>query len=128
MTGPTIRPAPPTRRDDLVERRHGVDVADPYRWLEDGDDPDVRQWVAAQNDRTRELLDGLDAHAAWRSALEPLFAAPVVAAVDARGGRIVTMERAPGDEQFVLVARSADAPDAPGVRLVDPSVLLFETC
>ncbi|MET0578765.1 MAG: hypothetical protein ABW122_08905, partial [Ilumatobacteraceae bacterium] len=36
---------PPTRRDGVVDTLHGVDVPDPYRWLEDGDDPEVRQWV-----------------------------------------------------------------------------------
>jgi glutamyl/glutaminyl-tRNA synthetase len=35
----TIPPPPPTRRDDLVETLHGTEVADPFRWLEDGFDP-----------------------------------------------------------------------------------------
>ena len=48
---------PPTRREDVVDTYHGIAVADPYRWLEDGDDPEVAAWVAAQNELTRSLLD-----------------------------------------------------------------------
>ncbi|HEX2175257.1 MAG TPA: prolyl oligopeptidase family serine peptidase [Nocardioidaceae bacterium] len=44
---------PPARRDDLVEVLHGNPVADPYRWLEDGDSPDTTAWLDAQDD----LLD-----------------------------------------------------------------------
>ena len=37
------RPAyPPTRTDNVVEKLHGVAVADPYRWLEDADSAEVR--------------------------------------------------------------------------------------
>jgi prolyl oligopeptidase len=50
---------PPTRRDDAVDRIHGVSVADPYRWLEDSAKPEVQAWMAAQNDVTRAYLDEL---------------------------------------------------------------------
>src|SRR5699024_970559 len=35
---------------------HGVRVADPYRWLEDGDDPAVRKWIKAQNAYAERML------------------------------------------------------------------------
>ena len=35
---------PAARRLDLVEDLHGHRVADPYRWLEDADSPQTRQW------------------------------------------------------------------------------------
>jgi prolyl oligopeptidase len=50
-TAPT--PYPPAERLDLVEQlpaaapRHRV--SDPYRWLEDPDDPRTREWSAAQD-------------------------------------------------------------------------------
>ncbi len=45
--------------DPVVEELHGTKVADPYRWLEDGEASDVKEWQAAQNDRTRHALDAL---------------------------------------------------------------------
>ena len=38
---------------------HGVTVTDPYRWLENGTDPRVQQWSAAQDQRARAYLDAL---------------------------------------------------------------------
>lgn len=35
------RPKIMTRRQDLTETVHGVKIADPYRWLEGSDDPEV---------------------------------------------------------------------------------------
>jgi prolyl oligopeptidase len=48
---------PPTRTVDVVDEVHGVEIPDPYRWLENKDDPEVLDWVEAQNDLAREMLD-----------------------------------------------------------------------
>lgn len=48
---------PPTRADDFVEELHGVPVPDPYRWMEDLDSDELRQWIEAQNEVTFDLLD-----------------------------------------------------------------------
>ncbi len=50
---------PPTRRDDVREVLHGVEIVDPYRWLEDDKSPETRAWIDAQNAYTHAvLLDG----------------------------------------------------------------------
>ena len=78
MTSP-----PPTRRDDVVDVLHGVEVPDPYRWLEDGDAAEVRQWVAAQNEHTRQALDARPDRGWWHERLVALMQLPVV---DGRAG------------------------------------------
>jgi prolyl oligopeptidase len=40
---------PHTRWSDQVDDCHGILVADPYRWLEDANSVETRQWVEAQN-------------------------------------------------------------------------------
>jgi prolyl oligopeptidase len=56
---PAAAAAPAARRDDVVDVVHGVQVADPYRWLEDGDAADTQAWVAEQNRHTRAVLDAM---------------------------------------------------------------------
>jgi len=66
---------PATRREECVDAYHGVEVADPYRWLE----ADVRQsaetaaWVAAQNGAARGFLDAIEKRTAIRARLAELW-------------------------------------------------------
>ena len=50
---------PETRKGDVVDVYGATRVADPYRWLEDLDSPEVAAWVAAQNAVTFAHLDTL---------------------------------------------------------------------
>ena len=60
VAGPAAALAyPETRREALVERYFGVEVADPYRWLEDDRSEETARWVQAQNAVTRAYLDAI---------------------------------------------------------------------
>jgi len=48
---------PRALRTDLIEIYHGIPVADPFRTLENADDPATAAWVDAENRLTREQLD-----------------------------------------------------------------------
>ena len=39
-----------TRRGHVVDNFHGTKVADPYRWLEDDNCPEVQEWMERQNE------------------------------------------------------------------------------
>ena len=43
---------PDTRESDHVDIYHGVEVADPYRWLEDDMSDETADWVKTQNKST----------------------------------------------------------------------------
>jgi prolyl oligopeptidase len=118
-----VPPAPPTPRGDDVDLLHGVPVADPYRWLEDGDAADVAAWVAAHNRRTRQALDARPHRDRWLERLAALMALPTAMSAEVRGDRVFATERAPGADQFALVLRSADGGDAPPRVLLDPASL-----
>ncbi|MCG8459323.1 MAG: hypothetical protein MI919_23855, partial [Holophagales bacterium] len=54
---------PETRREVVTETLHGVEVRDPYRWLEELDKEDTRSWARAQDSLTGELLEGTPSYA-----------------------------------------------------------------
>ncbi len=119
---PTLVTPPPSRRGEVVDTLHGVQVADPYRWLEDGESGEVQQWVDAQNRFTpgKRSTPRPD-RSIWHERLIALMELPVVLAAEVRGDVVVTMERRAGEQQASLIARSAvDAGAAPLV-LVDPA-------
>src|SRR5262249_6405812 len=112
--------APPTRVAEVVETLHGVRVADPYRWLEDQQAPEVRAWIDAQNAYTASVLDRLPGRERVDTRLTSLIRIDTVSVPTVRGGRWFYSRRAADQEQAVLYVKKGDA--APEV-LVDPQSL-----
>src|SRR5215475_1059502 len=72
----TALPNPPdTPRRPVIDQYHGIQITDDYRWLENWDDPAVRQWSARENQRTRQYLDHLRSRPAIQEQLKKLAAA-----------------------------------------------------
>ena len=60
---------PDSRRSDQSDDYFGVEVADPYRWMEDQDSQETAEWVASQNALAQPFLEGLPLTEALRSRL-----------------------------------------------------------
>lgn len=120
MPDPSIPPPPPARRDEVVDVVGGIEVPDPYRWLEDLDAPGARAWVDAQNERTTAVLDGRPDRPAWRDQLTRLLRAGSSTSCQVAGEVVFSVERWGDHDQAVLVARDAGTP-GPGRTLVDPA-------
>ena len=67
---------PQTKKIAVVDAYHGTPVADPYRWLEDDNAPEVKAWVEEQNKLTFGYLNGIACRAGIARRLEELFNYP----------------------------------------------------
>ena len=114
------QPYPDAERLDLVEDLHGHRVADPYRWLEDPEDPRTREWSAAQDRLARAHLDALPGRDALAATLRDLLSAGSVSAPLWRAGRRFATRREPGQEHAVLYVREPGGADR---VLLDPVAL-----
>ncbi len=117
-----VPPAPVAPRAELVELVHGQPVADPFRALEDGDDPATRRWVAQQNERTESVLEAVPRWAELQEKLTGLLRAGSSVACAVGGERVFSLERWGHHDQAVLVVRPAPAPGL-ARSIVDPLVL-----
>ncbi|MDQ1490847.1 MAG: prolyl oligopeptidase [Actinomycetota bacterium] len=116
-------PYPPAPRQDIVENLHGHAVADPYRWLEDADDPATGAWSEAQDALTRPFLERLPGRDAFAARLRALSVG-LVTPPTVRGDRFFLMRRAAEQEHAVLaVLAPGDDPLTGGRVLIDPSAL-----
>jgi prolyl oligopeptidase len=114
---------PETPKRPVTDEYQGVKVTDNYRWLENWDDPAVKQWSAAQNARTRAYFDHLPERAAIRDRLKQLSSAQSVSFTDLqfRGGVFFAEKFDPAQQQPTLVVlRSLDDPSSAKV-IFDPN-------
>ena len=72
--------APPqTPAEPVIESLHGVEVVDPYRWLEDQDSPRTRAWLSGQEAYTRAYFDALPQRTSIRQRVRELLSPPPAA-------------------------------------------------
>jgi prolyl oligopeptidase len=64
---------PPTPKKPVTDTYNNVKVTDDYRWLENFDDPAVKQWAAAQNSAARAFLEKLPNRDTLSSELRRIF-------------------------------------------------------
>ena len=67
---------PATPRKPVTDSYFGVNVADPYRWLEDPADPSVQAWSDAQNRFARSHLDAIESREALHKRVHDLLEDP----------------------------------------------------
>jgi prolyl oligopeptidase len=114
---------PDTPKRPVADEYQGIKIFDDYRWLENWDDPAVKQWSAAENQHTREYLDHLPSLPAIKEQIKKLIAASSASYsnLQFRAGMLFAERYQPPAQQPVLVAmRSADDPASAKV-IFDPN-------
>lgn len=120
---PQVPKPPDTPKHPVTDVYHGVSVTDDYRWLEDWNDPAVKQWSAAENARTRAYLDSLPSRASVKQRFQQLVAArsDAYSYLQSRGGTLFALKYQVNKQQPMLVAmRSANDPGSATV-VYDPN-------
>jgi prolyl oligopeptidase len=100
---------PDTPATDLTEILHGEEIADPYRWLEDGDAPETRVWTDQQNALTQEYLSAVPGREQIRRRLEELLGIGVLGVPTPVRGRYLYLRRDGQQNQPVLYWREGVA-------------------
>jgi len=117
--------APETPKKPVSTEYHGVTVEDPYQWLEEDTNPQVKAWSAAQNQRTRQCLDKLPDRAAVEKQLTEWYAktSPSYFSLVSRPGILFAMKFQPPKQQPLLVTLAA-ADDLKSEKVVlDPNMM-----
>jgi prolyl oligopeptidase len=115
---------PPTRIEKTADTLHGIEVSDPYRWLEDANDARVKEWVDQENAFTRGMLDKLPGRDKIRERLNKLLDIGVLGTPAPRKGKYFYTKREGKQNQPILYVR--DGLKGEDRVLLDPNALSKE--
>ena len=116
--GIDVPPPPPTEVREVVDTLHGVEVRDPYRWLEDQEAPETRTWIDAQNAYTDTVLDTLPGREELRAVAASVLERDATGLPNERGGRYFYSKR--GADQDLAVIYVREGLDGDDRVLIDP--------
>lgn len=99
---------PATRKEALLEKLHGVDVADPFRWLEEEKSPEVQAWMKAQDAYTRNALHAYAKRPQLVERLKELAYVDSASAPIQAGGRLFYVRTFANKEKGILYWREGE--------------------
>jgi prolyl oligopeptidase len=111
---------PPTPVEPVTEILHGIEITDPYRWLEDQNSPCTRKWLDEQAAYTRTYFAAIPDRERIRTRVRDLLALKEsISEPWNAGDRYFFLKRQQEREQPVIVMR--DGLSGPETVLVDPA-------
>jgi len=111
---------PFARKGDVVDVYHGVEVPDPYRWLEDAGSEETLAWVQAENELTASFLEG-PTRDALEARLTELWNFPKYSLPVKEGGRYFFSKNDGLQDQPVFYVQ--DSLDGEPRVVIDPNLL-----
>lgn len=116
-----LPPPPPTEVRPVVEVLNGVDITDPYHWLEEQNAPDTRAWINAQNAYTDKVLGTRREPRLFAPRLTELLTTDQTDTPVFVNNRYFFKRRAKGQDVFSIYMREGFS--GPDQLLIDPSSL-----
>jgi prolyl oligopeptidase len=113
-----VPPPPASVVETVTETLHGVEISDPYRWLEDSKTPEVRIWAQQQNAYTDRVLGVLPGRMEMRRRLRDLASGAGAGMPSMRGSRAVYRAATGPSTLPALVVRDGEGAER---VLVDPN-------
>jgi prolyl oligopeptidase len=112
---------PVARKGDTVDSFGTTTIADPYRWMEDLNSPELKQWVDAENAVTFRYLDALPLRDVLKKRITELYDYPRVTMPHFEGRRWFYYRNTGLQRQSVVFTR--EALTGPETVVVDPNQL-----
>ena len=120
-------PEPPEAKVDVVlETIHGIEIRDPYRYMENLENSSVIKWMRAQNDYAREVLSKIPGRDELKAQIKEIEESiPVhIRSLQQKGNRFFYLKETKEDETGKLYFR--DGLHGEETLLVDPKTLSCE--
>lgn len=76
---------PAAKRLPQTDNYHGTNVNDPYRWMEEENNPDVKKWVTAENELTNKYIANTGFKPALENQLKQYFNYPKMSSPEKHG-------------------------------------------
>ncbi len=121
MAGAQALKYPVARATDHTDTYFGTSVADPYRWMEDVDSPELKAWVDAENKVTQDYLADVPARAKIHARLMELNDYERFSAPEPADGRYFYRRNSGLQNQAVLYWQQGIGGEAK--LLIDPNTL-----
>ena len=119
----SLAPHPDNKPGDDFDMLWGEKVPDPYRWLENGDDPEVQAWAKAQDKRARDYFSQLPLRDWFVKRLNELERVDTIRMPTPRENLLFYAKLSVSDEKYINYVRDLSKPDAPDRVLLDPNKL-----
>ena len=100
-----VEPPPLSEIEPVTETLHGIPVTDPYRWIEDPNSQQTRNWIERQTRYARNYLDGLPGRERIRGRVRELLDVKTYDTFLKRGANILWEAAARGGTAVHLFQR-----------------------
>lgn len=99
---------PITKTVDVIDDYFGTKVPDPYRWLEDNNSADTKNWIKEQNKVTSKYLKGLSTKNKIKKRLQSIWAYDRISAPIQKGENIFYYKHDGVKNHAILYVKNSD--------------------